>query len=331
MKNASGFPTLEGETDPFADADALSLPASVRPLAAAYDERIADRDRSLWRWLYRATAEFGLSCVEPDRVEHARSAKVLATMFITVVDDVAERYGDRETLAELLKVPFEHQDADPTRAGAAGEYVRFQRELWTALRALYDDGPRAGEFANLFRFDLRQALQSVDYSALLAQYPPLASERELWTYDAHNMMVLCFAGIDLAYSPSFDTAELAPVRQVVTRAQRMARVGNWIATWERELAEGDCSSGVVVRALETGVVSSAELQALRRRPTDDVVEPVVAAIRESDIEAYFVDRWRSEYDEAAQFVGAVESVDLRAYLEGFETIFRAQLANRPSN
>lgn len=331
MKNVSGLPPLEGETDPFADAAALSLPASIRPIADAYDERIADRDRSLWRWFYRATAEFGLSCVEPDRVEHARSAKVLATMFITVVDDVAERYGDRETLAELLNVPFEHQDADPTRAGVAGEYVRFQRELWTALRALYDDGPRAGEFANLFRFDLRQALQSVDYSALLAQYPPLASERELWTYDAHNMMVLCFADIDLAYSPSFDTAELAPVRQVVTRAQRMARVGNWIATWERELAEGDCSSGVVVRALESGVVSSAELQALRRRPTDDVVEPVVATIRDSDIEAYFVDRWRSEYDEAAQFVGAVESVDLRAYLEGFETIFRAQLANRPSN
>ncbi|SDJ54287.1 terpene synthase family protein [Natronorubrum texcoconense] len=331
MKNISDRPLLEVETDPFADAASQSLPETVRPIADAYDERIADRDRSLWRWFYRATAEFGLSCVDADCVRRTRSAKTLATMFITVVDDVAERYGDRETLAELLKVPFEHQDADPTRAGVAGEYVRFQRELWAQLRTLYDDGPRAEEFAELFRFDLRQAFQSVDYSALVAQHPGLASERELWTYDAHNMMVLCFADIDLAYSSSFDAAELAAVREVVTRAQRMARVGNWIATWERELAEGDYSSGVVVRALESGVISIDELRALEARPTDDAVEPIVTAIRESDIEAYFVDRWRCEYDEAAQFVGAAESVDLRAYLEGFETIFRAQLANRPSN
>ncbi|WP_440764231.1 hypothetical protein [Natronorubrum sp. DTA7] len=331
MKNTAGFPPLEVETDPFAEADSRPLPKTVRPIADAYDERIADRDRSLWRWFYRATAEFGLSCVDTDHVRRTRSAKVLATMFITVVDDVAERYGDRATLAELLKVPFEHQHADPTRASVAGEYVRFQQEVWAALRALYDDGPRAGEFAALFRFDLRQALQSVDYSALLAQHPGLASERELWTYDAHNMMVLCFADIDLAHSSSFDSADLAAVREVVTRAQRMARVGNWIATWERELAEGDYSSGVVVRALESGVVSTDELRALEARPTGDAVEPIVAAIRESDIEGSFVDRWRREYDDAARFVDAVESVDLRTYLEGFETIFRAQLANRPSN
>lgn len=331
MNNETGSGALEGETDPFADVGTRPVSPRVKPLADAYDEQIGDRDRSLWRWFTRSTAEFQLSCVDPEQAQVARDAKVLATMFITVIDDVAECHGDRETVAELLKVPFEHQRADPTRAGVASEYVEYQQELWSALRDAYADGPRAEEFVELLLFDIRQAFQAVEYSALMAQYPTLATERELWTYDAHNMMVCCFADIDLANASSFDIDDLAVVRRVVFRTQRLARIGNWIATWERELTEGDCSSAVVVRALETGVIDASQLRAVQERSSEASVDSVVAAIRESSVEEHFVDRWDDEYAAAATFASAADSVDLQTYLEGFETIFRAQLANRPSS
>ncbi|WP_121741096.1 hypothetical protein [Natronorubrum halophilum] len=323
-------PALDGKTNPFADVAARPLPENVVPLADAYDERIADRDRTLWHWFHRIEPEIRLSCVEPERTRRACEAKILAMMFITVADDVAERYGDRATFAELRNVPFEHQHADPTRDDVDGEYVRFQRDLWSQFLELYDAGARADEFADLLRFDLRQALQAVDYSALLAHHPGLASERELWTYDAHNMLVFVFATIDLANASAFDSTDLSAVRRVVARCQRMARIGNWIATWERELAEGDYSSGVVVRAFETDLLSVDELRAIRTRSSETPIEPIVTKIRESGIEEYFVDRWRSEYTEAAQFIDEIDSVDIGAYLEGFETVFRAQLAKGAS-
>ncbi|ELY86342.1 terpene synthase family protein [Natrinema altunense] len=330
MKIDAKRPPLEVETDPFSDAQRRTLSETVRPLADAYDELIADRDRSTWRWLDRVEPEFRLSCVSDEYGQRVRDAKVLATMFITVIDDVAECHGDRTTLEELLLVPFDSRPADPDRAGVSGEYVRFQQDLWDALLEQYAAGPRAAEFADLFRFDVRQALQSVDYSALLAQYPGLVGERELRTYDVYNMMLFPFADIDLANALAFESRELSAVRDVVAHGQRMARIGNWIATWERELAEGDYSSGVVVRALESGVVSRADLQAIRTAPTDTTVDPIVDRIRESGIEAEFIDQWCREYESATDYCGEIDSLDVRAYLEGFEPIFRSQLARRPS-
>ncbi|ELY51719.1 hypothetical protein [Natronolimnohabitans innermongolicus] len=325
------FPTLEVESDPFADAPTRTLSETIQPFADAYDERIGDRDRTTWRWFDRVESEFRLSCLDEAHAQRARDAKVLATMFITVVDDVAERHGDRKTLEELLTVPFESRPAEPTRDGVDGEYVRFQQELWDGLLALYDQSPRAPAFEDLLRFDVRQALQSVDYSSLIADRPGLAGERELWTYDAHNMMIFVFADIDLANSPAFDAGELAAIRTVVDRTQRMARIGNWIGTWERELAEGDYSSGVVVRALESGLVSETELRAIHQSPTESTVEPVVDRIRDSEIEAAFVDRWCQEYDAAVAYADDVDSVDVCDYVESFEPIFRSQLARRPSD
>lgn len=328
MAAESQFPTLEVETDPFADARTRTLSETVQPLVDAYDERIGDRDRSTWRWFDAVEPEFRLSCVDDERGRRVRDAKVLATMFITVIDDVAERHGDRATLEELLLVPFDSRPADPTRDGVDGECVRFQRELWDALLSRFRESPRAEKFEPLFRFDVRQALQSVDYSALLGRYPGLAGERELRTYDVYNMMLFPFADIDLANAPAFETSELAAVRDLVARGQRMARIGNWIATWQRELAEGDYSSGIVVRALESGVVSVDELRAIRSSPTDATVDPVVERIRDAGIEAAFVERWRREYERGTDYCGEIESVDARAYLEGFVPIFRSQLARR---
>ncbi|AGB31317.1 hypothetical protein C488_00884 [Natrinema pellirubrum DSM 15624] len=319
---------LEVESDPFSNASQRTLSETVQPLADAYDERIGDRDRSTWLWFDAVEPAFRLSCVDDGAEQRVHDAKVLATMFITVIDDIAERHGDRATLEELRIVPFDARAADPTRAGVDGEYVRFQRELWDALCEQFRAGPRAAEFEALFRFDVRQALQSVDYSALLARQPGLASERELLTYDVYNMMLFPFADIDIANASAFDPRDLSTLRTVVDHGQRMARIGNWLATWERELVEGDYSSGVAVRALESGLVSPAELRALRNEPTDVAVADVIERIRESGIETTFVERWEREFETAIDACGDGESFDVRAYLEGFEPIFRSQLARR---
>jgi hypothetical protein len=141
------------------------------------------------------------------------------------------------------------------------------------------------------------------------------------------MLMFVYADIDLANASSFDSSELSLLRQVTDRTQRMARIGNWLSTWKRELGEGDWCSGVVVHALESDIVSQKQLQAIRNQPTDATIDPVVDAIGDSGIEDYFLNRWQAEYEDASRFEPDIESVDIDAYLEGFETILRYHVAS----
>lgn len=327
MRNDRQFSALDVDGDPLAAVRQQELPQTVAPVIDEYDDIVGDRDQFLWQWLYHLFPSVRLSCVDDDREWQARNAKLFATMFATVADDVAEQHADRATFHELAAIPFDHRSPDPDRDAVDGDVVRFLTDLWNRFTALYDEGPRAAEFVELLQFDLRQALQAIEYSYLVNQYPGLVSERELWRYDAHNMLIFVYADIDLANASSFDSSELSPLRQVCDRTQRMARIGNWLSTWKRELAEGDYSSGVVAHALENGVISSDQVEAIRRESNDATVESVADAIIESGAEGYFLDRWETEYEEAKQFASSIESVDIDAYLEGFETVFDYHMAS----
>ncbi len=51
----------------------------------------------------------------------------------------------------------------------------------------------------------------------------------------------------------------------------MARIGNWITTWKRELKEGDLSSGVFAYAVSKNVVNSEELKKLNE---DEIISRI---------------------------------------------------------
>lgn len=126
--------------------------------------------------------------------------------------------------------------------------------------------------------------------------------------------------------PEFDRTELSSLRRVIRRAQRMVRIGNWITTWERELAEGDFTSGVIVYTLENDIISAAELRALRSSGGDEDVERIADRIREHPVEDVFLRAWREELTAAQAFEAELDSVDVEAY--GIETVMEYHLASR---
>lgn len=64
----------------------------------------------------------------------------------------------------------------------------------------------------------------------------------------------------------------------------MARIGNWLTTWERELTEGDFSSGIVVCAIRRRVITASEA---KRGDVDRLVDRITA----HGIEAEFIREW----------------------------------------
>ncbi|PSQ15271.1 hypothetical protein BRD00_14950 [Halobacteriales archaeon QS_8_69_26] len=305
-----------------------TLPPAVSGVVDEYDARVGDRDRFLWKWAHHLFPKFTLSSVPDGDVEPLRDRKLLGLIFVSVLDDVAEKCGDRITFEEATKVPFDDRSVNHDREGVDREALSFLSDVWDRFAPGVADGPRAGEFEDVFQFDFRQVLNAIDYSYVGNQDLEFVNGSELRTYESHNMMVFAFADIDLIHSPSFDRSDLSTLRRVLERAQRMVRIGNWITTWERELREGDFTSGVVVYARENGIVSAEELRGLREDPDEAAVAAVASAIRDEDVEDVFMRRWQRELTLARRHEGATDSVDVGAYLDGVETVMEYHLASR---
>lgn len=307
--------------------DGHELPPVLEDLSSEYDAHVGQRDPFLWKWIHVLLPHVTLSTVPPEHAERARNAKTAASMLIVLLDDLGERAHDKPTLTEATKVPFGSRAPDPDAPGVDGATVAVAERIWSVVDDLLD-GPRCEEFAEVFAFDLDRTVTAIEYSYLLNRNPEMATLEETWLYDSYNMMLFPYVDVDLMFSPSFERTDLGPLRKGVRRAQRMARIGNWITTWERELEEGDFASGVVASALEQGVVSVGELSDLREDPTAENLERVVDSIERNDVEEQFLRQWETEHQDARTYVAELDSVDFGDYLDGMETVMEFHLASR---
>lgn len=318
-----------GETEALLDRiDETDLPPVVSELLTEYDDVVGERDRFLWQWLYYLFPRIRLSCVPATAGDSVRTAKLLASLYLVLLDDLAEIEKDRRTFREAAKVPMPHQTREPSRPDVDGAFVEFAARVWERLEEVLETAPRGDRYRDLLTFDLEQSLNAVEYSYLANEHLELASVEEATLYESHNMMLFTYVDLDLLFSPAFDGAELATLRKVVRRAQQMARIGNWVTTWERELDERDFTSGVVAYALENGVVSRQQLDRLGDDGPADERESIARAIRNAEIEAWFLRQWRECYREASAYEDHLRSVDVAAFLDGMETVLACHLASR---
>ncbi|MFB6141308.1 MAG: hypothetical protein ABEJ26_12855 [Halosimplex sp.] len=299
----------------------VTLPERVAELADAYDRYFGERDRFLWRWIYSLFPSFTLSSVAEAHAAHVREQKTVLTMYVTVLDDLIEHRGDRATFREARRLACDTVDPDPERAAVDAETFAFVERLWTEFEGGLEDAPRREAFADVFAYDFDQTADAMEYSALVSDNPCMANLTGATRYDSHNMVMFPYADVDLMYSPAFDRRDLGGVRDTLWDLQEMARIGNWLTTWEREIGESDYSAGVVVAAIEEGVVSADELSAADDR------EAVVDAVRESGLEARFRERWERIRDEVRTRRLDVESVDVAGLVAGMETVFEYHLAS----
>jgi len=287
------------------------LPPVVTDILSEYQHRIGHRSDFLWQWLYDVFPRYRLSSV-PDRHHGAvREQKLLLTIYYTLLDDLADVHGDRTTFIAARLLPFGVTPSSDEWTGVDDDYLSLAERAWTATRERLESAPRADEFWSLFTFDLQQPLTAMHYGCLVREYPQVLTETDTDVYDQHNMAQFSYADIDIMHSPAFEQSDLGGVREVVWAAQRLARISNWVATWERELAEGDPTSAVVVRALRDGVVSLSDVTD-PERDADHLVE----RIRDHGIEQAFLDEWDRLYDHLRQSSYDIASVDAAAYVTG---------------
>jgi hypothetical protein len=304
----------------------VTLPPTAREFADRYARVIGDRDQFLWKWIHNLFDKFTLTSVPSRKRSTVYEHKTLLTMFVTVLDDLAESAGDQGTFAAGRRIPFgvdtaEYPDAPTDEIDYA--VLDYLADLWNAIDAGIRDAPRYGEFVDVFEYDLRQTFNAMEYSGLVNDNPAMANRAETERHDAYNMTMFPYACIDLMYSPSFDRSELGALRSILCDLQQMARIGNWITTWERELDEGDISSGVVVCALRRGVIDYEEIVGAEGA----AVERLADRIRSHGIESEFTREWDLRDRTVRKRTAEVESVDAEQIVDGIETVMNHHLAS----
>ena len=300
------------------------LPDDIAALADRYEEVVGIRDRFVWKWFHLLSPSFRLSTVDDGAEETVRRHKTLVTMYVTLLDDLMEAWGDRETFERAAALPF--QTSTPADAAGVDEaYLELTRDVWAEVEDAVDATPYGDRWDELFRYDLRQVLNSIRYAYVVTSRSHVANVTEAYVHGSHNMVVFPYADLDLMHSSTFDRTELPTLRRLLWYAQQMARIGNWVSTWERELSEYDYSSGVVIRALERGIVTREELLAARDDPA--LMTDVRGAIASAGIEDELLQEWVDRYSYLQDAVH-LSSVSVDDYLDGMETVLRFHLGSR---
>ncbi len=292
--------------------DSVTLPAWFEPVFDRYERTVGDRDRLLWKWLYHIIPTFQLSSVSERYAESARNANFGMSVYMTILDDITERHCNRPLFEEGRQIPFSNTPARTSTDDTESEVLALLDRVWEQTESFLTEGPRADEFREILEFDLRQSLNTMEYTRLVSADPRIASPQSIDRHDVYNMLLFIYTDIDLAFSPGFDRDELAAFRDLVWDAQRLARISNWVTTWEREVREGDYTSKVVLRAIEREVVP---IETLEKAPQE-----AIERIRKSDIESELLAEWDRRYDTLRSSEPTVSTVDTAAFIEGMRYI-----------
>jgi len=296
-----------------------SLSEEVKSFVDEYEQNFGERNIFLWKFLGTVFKEAGvtLSTIDKKYFDSITDDKLLFTIICAILDDVAELHRDKELLNEMISVLTTSR---VEKIYENNEKIIFIKQLWKHLINKLKTYPRYEEFKDIFIYDFKQMLNALQYSYLVNENPKMLNLNETTNYDCHNMMVFIYNGIDLMVSPDFDYNELPYLRNAFWYAQQMARIGNWLSTWKREVKEKDISSGVFAYVFSNKIIEYNDFETLS---TNEIIE----RIENSDVNEYFMNIWKENYGKLVSLKEEIKSVDMDRYIKGLEKVIKFHMAS----
>ncbi len=284
--------------------------------------QLGTRGVYLWKWCVYGLRAILLPSVSRELRDHVTDTKMLAVMFGVLLDDVADQWQDRLFLDRLMRATLGESSRDFRDLGLGrAAYAQFTCEVWDELQQRVSGYPRYAEFSDLLDYDNRQIVNTMWYSHLVNADIHLLNIEEHDVYSPHNMQMMSFATMDVMCSPEFDHRDIGKLRAAMWHAQSMGRIGNLVSTWERELQDGDFSSGVFAILAE-------RYPHLIQDMLLDKTDAIHAVLTQGGVESLFLDKWDQHRAAFQAKLPAVHSVDLRHVLQGLDQLLRMEIGSR---
>ncbi|MDO8663268.1 MAG: hypothetical protein Q7K28_00290 [Candidatus Wildermuthbacteria bacterium] len=280
----------------------IKLPPELQKWVTEY-EKVGERGEFVWKWTYSGWRLFTLSCVAKKYKKSVYIIKTCNTILNALIDDLSDNRGNEKFLNEALSIISGAKSDSPHRKNQ--KYFSLIKEIWCFIQKSIKGYPRYKEFKDIFAYDYLQFLNTMKYSYLINKIPNLVNLTEHEIYSSHNMQGIIGFTIDLMCSPRFDVSELGVLRKVGWRAQEMGRIGNTIATWEKEISRNDFTSGISAYFLEKKII---KLENLKLR-TNKITETTILKARN-----YFLKKWEEHYNEILNSLKKTKQFDVNKIL-----------------
>lgn len=277
--------------------------------------KVGHRDQSMYDWLLRIFENLGLSTVENQYLDSLSVVKTKLAMFVVLIDDTVDNAEKRDfsLFEEISKIPFTSEPNLSKLNKHAIEYLNFTKSLWDEIISDIKIYPNFDEYKDAFYFDLKQLINSMEYSRFANSHPNAANLVENDAYVHHSMIVLIQIDLDLMCSRGFDSHELGTLREIAYISQRMAKIGNLIGTYPRELLESDMSSEALVRfRKDFGNDFNYKLNKLFNREH-----------RYPKFEEKLILEWEKEDEAAKKLAKRIKSIDMERFMKERDFIQRA--------
>lgn len=289
-------------------------------------EKVGDPSRNeyLWKWMFKGAKVFTGNRIDRKYSSSFWEAELLLFILNTTFDDIADKkeFRNRRLLEEILKVPFQQNYIEPNRLNEEEKNVLdFAIRIWNHAERRMKEFPRYEEFKDIFKHDFSQLLNTKKYCYLVHENNYLLNKTENWLYLPHSMHVMTHMTLELMCSPKFDIKELGKLREVAWHLQKMSRIGNWLSTWEREIEEGDFTSGVFVYGLDFNIITIDELAKGNK-------SEIIKKIKDSKIEEKLLKEWEQNYWEIDKLAKGIKSVDIKQIFLAMEKILFFHLSSR---
>lgn len=287
-------------------------------------KEVLERPGYLWQWCYEEIKNTTLDAVSQDCKYFLYNTKLLSVIFLTLLDDLADKYKNEPLLLLAMQIPYGTSLSVEGLSEKEKTYLDVCSRVWKIIISNLTQFPRYKEFENILLFDYQQLFTTMRHAILNNMHPCMLNLSESVLYQGYNMHIVINLMMDVMCCSNIDRDELGVLRSIALKAQSMCRIANWLATWERELQDLDYTSGVIACAVERKYITLNGLQCLS---ADDLHE-LIDKIRESDIEASLMYQWEAFRQSAIKEMKRVSSVDLTSYCQGMEHFFQSQLASK---
>lgn len=283
-----------------------------------YETLFKERDIVTWKALAIIFGDAGvtLSTVDKKYLDSLLDCKLLLSIFYTILDNISEIHKDTDIVNKMIHLINNTQKENDC---IENEKIHFLKEIWEKVNEKLKSLPRYEEFKNMFFYDFKQVLNSLEYTSLSTTCPEIINSTELEIYNSHGTMIFLINGMDLMASPDFDKQELGYVRTIFWHAQQIARTSKTVGTWKRNVKEKDLSSDMINYALTQGVVTLKDIYKQNQSELSSSVE-------NSIVLSYFKNKITSDFKNIFNMKNKIRSINLDSYIQGLKNVINSHLA-----
>lgn len=286
------------------EVEKIKIPPLLNSFLQEYSKIGASyRTLYLWKWIFRGIKIFTSRKIPEKLRKNLLETKFLFFVLDTFIDDICDnpRFRNQKLLEESLRILEEKENYKITELSFKNrKKINFIKRIWQEIKKRVKLFPFYQNYQELLKFDILQITNMFRYSYLLNSYPFLLNQTENFLYFPSVMQARLHFTLELMCLTNFNLEELGKIRMIGWKVERMARIGNAITTWKREITDKDFTSDIFALALKKNIFNISELTTFSK-------EKIIRIIRQAKIEKELLKKWEEIFSQVLEISSTIKT------------------------